>query len=327
MAIPTRHVVAATVSGKDFKAHCVQDPATRSVLDAVRKLSLMSPTAPFKYPGPLPVSLERADVSRMKTQDYVVCEKTDGARFALVCLVHAVSDGSNLKIVALVGRKGDVYLFPLQHVPKAMYQGTVLDGELAFDKHAGRFTYVIFDALTVSGVSVGHLPLYDRLRVTHEALTHYKAHPKDPATVMIKSYVSLRAPALVRQHLDSVAARFDVDGVVFTPTRDEVRFGRHRGLFKLKTKHTVDFLVGRDGELQVFDHARRSHVSVGKLMGPSPGVGAIVECTHMGLGDPAMDLWTLLHVRSDKTTANDVETYERTMLNMRENLTLDQVLA
>ena len=345
MSLPTRRDVVATVSGRPFETHRVLDPAAADILSTVRRLTMAEDAAPgpFKFPGPLPVSLERADVPKVRTEDYVACEKTDGTRFALVCVMQ-----SGLKIAALVGRGGDVSLLPLRHVPKAMFQGTVLDGELAFEKPGvthpdGRFVFVIFDAVAVSGVAVGHMTLYERLRAVKVALSHHRADPKDPATLEIKSYVSMRAPMLVRSHLDAQSARFDVDGIVFTPCADPVRFGRHRGLFKLKSKHTVDFLVGRTGRgpaflggpaLMVYDHQSRVNTVVGVLaksatngsMNEYPPEGTVVECTHSAGGDERYGEWNLVAVRADKTTANDLETYRRTMFNMRENMCLDDVL-
>ena len=328
MSIPTRKETFVTVGGRPFLAHRVLDPAAGDILAAVRGMTMdtsgTSGTAAFRFPGPLPVSLERADLYKLKEQEYVACEKTDGARFALVCLVYG-----GLKIVVLVGRNGSVALFPLKHVPRAMFQGTVLDGELAIDKSTGAFAFVIFDAVVVSGVSVGHATLCERLRAVKAALTHYRPDPADPAGLVVKSYVSMRVPMLVKSHLDASAQRFDVDGVIFTPMNEPVVYGRHRGLFKLKTKHTVDFVLDGRGNLSVYDKHRRDHVVVGALAACTDDRVAInrpvVECAHTGGGDPSVTTWTLVTAREDKTTANDMETFQRTMLNMRESLSLDDV--
>jgi hypothetical protein len=321
MNVETR--VAATVGGHAFEAHAVLEPDASRIVDAVRALAMDSRR---RYPGPNPVSLERASFDVLRRGDYVVCEKTDGSRFALVCLEHASAQGP-LKVVALVDRKFSVFLFPLRNVPNALFQGTVLDGELAWDKVAGRFAYLAFDAVAVSGVPVAHAGLEDRLRAARAALEVYSPDPADPATVEVKTFVSPTSDVV--GHLAAAAERFDVDGVVFTPVHDPVEFGRASRVFKLKTghaSHTVDFLV-QGGGLHVYD-GKGGHVRVGRVAGcvPAPN-GSIVEAHHAGRGDPACDLWFVKGVRADKTTANDLLTYDKTMLNAREGVRLDEALA
>lgn len=320
--IPT---VRATVQvcGKPFKAHHVMEPAATGIRNELRRLSLDDHPR-SRLPGPNPVSIERADFQTLKTAEYVACEKTDGVRFVAACMRY-----EGLKIMVLVDRAMEVYLFPLRKIPRPLFQGTIVDGELAWDKSRGAFAFLAFDAVTVSGVSVGHFGLPDRIAAMKKAFELHAPHEDDPAAFSIKGFIPLKATTLIESHLREVSTRFDVDGVILTPVHEEVRYGRHPRLFKLKTvgKHTVDFIASSDGRLMVYDSRSKQHVAVGQMMVGIPAEGTVVECSHMGNGDPSIKYWKLETVRADKKTANDVLTYEKTMLNMRENIAMKDVLS
>lgn len=274
-----------------------------------------------RFPGPNPVSLERAFLETLDARDYWICEKTDGTRCALVfamCLGH--------RVAALVDRKLHVYLLPLRTVPEVWFQGTVLDGEIAYDKQAMRYRYLVFDAVMASGVPLYHRRLSERLDALGTAMKDYRTHPADAAAIVIKRFFPLMALAAFRSALPGIRARYDVDGVVLTPDSDEIVYGRHMRLFKLKpfggpVAHTVDFLVARDGvSLQVYGGAGAGggHVIVGKLTEPA-AAGTVAECEPT---DDRASGWRVVKVRTDKTTANDEFTFEKTLLNIREGLTL-----
>lgn len=322
MSIPTERTFV-DVGAHKFKAHLVLEPAAGAIREEIQRLSRDDHPRP-RLPGPSPVSIERSNFETLQKSEYLVCEKTDGVRVIAACIRYA-----GVKLMVVMDRALQVYLFPLRKVPRPMFQGTILDAELAWDKLAGKFALAVFDAVVVSGVSVSHVSVYDRLIGASKALAAYAPHPDDPALVFVKSFVPLHAPALIRPFLDTISERFDVDGVILTPTRDPVVYGRHMSMFKLKTKgrHTVDFMVGKNGELQIFDSKSKRHVTKGQMMFDIPPAKTIVECSHMGNGDPDIKFWKLVTVRVDKNAANDLVTYEATMKNMRENLCLDDVLS
>lgn len=311
------------VGHREFRAHKVLDPARAEFVDIVRALARDDHPRP-RLPGPNPVSLERSHLRALHSREYLLSEKTDGVRFVLACFRYR-----DVKIAAIVDRALNVFLFPLRKVPKALFQGSLIDGELAWNKQTNSFSFVAFDAVVLSGVTVSHASLYDRVLAMKRAFSAYAPHDDDPAAFEIKSFVPLHAPALIDQFLHEVSAKYDVDGVILTPVHEEVKYGRHFGLFKLKTsgRLTVDFKCDTTGHLSVFDPKTRKHVVVGQLIVGIPDEECIVECSHMGGGDPIVKYWKLHHVRKDKTTANDILTYEKTMLNMRENVTLKDLVA
>lgn len=323
--VPSQASVVATSSGGSLVLCAMTDAMQQnSVRAIIRDLACDDCRAP-RFPGPNPVSLDTSHFAKLRGEPYYICEKTDGVRFLmLVCMLppHAPST-TPIKLVALVDRAFNAYILPMRHVPKAMYQGTLLDGELVWNRAAEAWEFLIFDAMSVSGIPVINCTLPDRLRAAKRALGSY-AHTAghDPVQLALKTFVPCSQFEDAERHLHSAQGKYATDGVILTPALTPVVYGRHMGMFKVKfaSKHTVDFLVGADGrQLCVFDAGR--HVQVGTL-GSAASPGTIAECC---LAQPDQGVWQLVTVRTDKKTANDMFTYQKTLLNMKENLTLEHV--
>lgn len=314
----------------------VADPETREAL--VRAMHGLvgdaDPRSKPRFPGPNPVSLDRGCFRALSTKAYVACEKTDGVRACMV-LARLPLDGAERDACFLLDRRLEAYLLPLGALPTAMFQGSVLDGELAFHAPSGRWHYLAFDAVMLSGVPVSHRPFGARIDALRRALAPYEPRDDDPVDLRVKEFVDLRDAPGVRARLADAAGAYDVDGAVLTPADAPVEYGRHMGLFKLKfhhaaprggggCPHTVDFLVAGAGQLCVFDAASKTHVPVARPSRPLLGgsAGCVMECRFVRDG-----VWEPVVVRTDKATANDMFTYQKTLLNIRENLGLEDVLA
>lgn len=309
----------------------VLEPDASRIVAAAWAL-VADPADPPRFPGPSPVSLERKQLPALaaRAAETYVCEKTDGTRYALVCLTHG-----GQRVVALLDRALAVWLCPLRGLPRAAFQGTVLDGELAYNKRAKAWTYLAFDALCISGVPVFHARFGDRIRYLHRMLSVARPDAADPCAVRIKEFVPCSDWGACLAHVARAGEYYDCDGLVFTPDPDAVRFGRHMRMYKWKdpARHTVDFRVAAGGVLEVYDARARTHAAVGRLVDAgdaapralgSAGLppGTIAECAHV-----SGDAWRLVHVRRDKATANDAFTYAKTMNNIRERLGLDELSA
>lgn len=327
-------VAAAADGAPPLVLHRMTDTAYATRLQrALKDLACDDHRAP-RFPGPNPVSLDTSHFPRLAAEPYYVCEKTDGVRFLMVCCTMDSKDGK-LNVCALVDRSSTAYLLPIGHLPRAAYQGTLLDGEAAWNKRRRRWEYLVFDAVCVSGIPVLDGTLKDRLAAAHRVLRVYsdstpaaaatEATPADPVDLRAKNFVSCTRLEDFEASLGALQEQYDIDGVILTPARTPVTYGRHMGMFKLKfgSKHTVDFLVGEDGrQLRVFDAG--AHVAVGSLFPGQAGAapGSIVECA---LAAPGTTLWTVVTTRTDKTTANDMFTYQKTLLNMREALDMSHL--
>ncbi|KAK7020482.1 mRNA-capping enzyme subunit alpha [Favolaschia claudopus] len=125
-----------------------------------------------RFPGSQPVSFTKSDLAKLETQDFWVCEKSDGVRVLLL----VSTDHTNTQMVFLIDRKNDYYelsglYFPHHKNPQLPLQNTIVDGELVYDvdprTNHETMRFLAFDCLVVDGENIMHRPLdkrYGRLQ-------------------------------------------------------------------------------------------------------------------------------------------------------------------
>ena len=243
-------------------------------------------SAPFRYPGPQPATLERrhivaeADaepgVPNLRTMPggYNVTDKADGLR----CLLFVADDGR----VFLVDGGGRVYATG-KKADKGI-AGTVLDGEwirrnrtgghvshyYAFDILAYRGdTGVVAEPFTVAGEMLGPLSATSkntRYSVMSSAVTVLGAAvqtvarvpPEENLQIGVKTFrPCVAGPDIFMKGAgatleDAKGAPYNTDGLIFTPNSAPLPLGRGTWSEQLKWKppheNTIDFLVLVDRE-------------------------------------------------------------------------------
>ncbi len=252
------------------------------------------------FPGSHPVSIERRHFGILAKNNYVVCEKTDGTRYMLVCFMH---DGRKYSL--FVNRNMTMY-----QISACVPRDTILDGELVNDPPV----YMVFDGNMVNGVDIQHLNYIERLKATEQATKG----PVAPNGIKIMNKTVWPKNSVA--HLETLQFPYETDGYIFTPVDEPVRMETHETMFKWKplNRITVDFKVKKvDGgvyELYVWD--RGSYVYESNLVnGKDEYDGKIVECAYNPNGS-----WTAIKVRNDKPQPNNRRTFFRTMVNIRENI-------
>ena len=290
-------------------------------VELARVLARVASVKEGRFPGPSPCSLERADFPKLRSQPYWACEKTDGVRVMLFCTTLG-----DMRVCCLVDRAMAFYLLPLLAVPTAMFQDSLVDCELVMNTSDRVLELLAFDAFVLSGIPVFSLPFSRRIACLKRATTKYIAHREDAARVRIKDFVAGAMFGMYREFEATKRHAYAIDGLILTPELSPPVVGRHPDLFKLKTKHTVDFMVGDNGtDLLVFDSGKRTHSVVARLRSASTP-GSIVECVREGGGGDMVSTWEVVCTRGDKTTANDMLTYTKTLVNMREAVTCDDLI-
>jgi hypothetical protein len=225
------------------------------------------------------------------------------------------------KICATVDRSQEIHLIPL-NLPKPMFTGTVLDGELV-DK-----VFMVYDCLMVSNKHVGHLDLHKRLEEARGPVAGIMKLAKDPFVVKVKTFWPLS------NFKEFMAQEFPykTDGIVLTPVNEPVRIGTHETMFKWKPRdqNTIDF------QFKWYNNCWGMYVQEkGRLMFESelhPQIATyynikeddIVECQYIHWEYPRW--WKPILVRTDKTHPNNRRTFYRTLTNIAENIDIKEFL-
>lgn len=304
------------INGKPFSMNRLVGESATEIVKQMMELGMDDHKFP-RLPGPNPVSIERKDLEKLKTKGYMIAEKTDGVRFIMM-----FTRFFGFKVCAIIDRSMAAYLFPLQYIPRVLFQGTIFDGELTVDKQ-GRKCFILFDAVVVSGVTVSQLDLGSRLVAMRRGLKDFKMHPTDPAELRMKAWSELSDVNAAKTKIAEAHKVYHTDGVVLVPKDDPVVYGRNLDFFKMKPQgtHTVDFyLMDNNGTIGIYDPRSKRDVAIGKVS-CTYQAGVVVECEIVN------NVWKVVRVRADKKQSNDMLTYEKTMLNIRENMTVNELFA
>ena len=258
-----------------------------------------------RFPGPQPVSIERRHFPLLKRQPYFVCEKTDGVRH----LLASTEEG-----VFLVNRA-----FVIEPVKIRIPKDTLLDGELVKTK-AGKSLFVVHDAVRVKGENLTSQPLNYRLDAARKVIKGIIKTAQAPFEIRVKTMYLWGSEAVPA--LDTY--EYETDGLVLTPINEPIRMGTHETMFKWKPKEriTIDFELRNGLELWVQDRGvpyKEAELHTRNRRPDLPD-GAIVECGYGDLG------FFVEKVRTDKTHANNRRTYFRTMVNLREDIQVGELI-
>tara|TARA_R110002074_G_scaffold33818_1_gene93805 strand:- start:866 stop:1762 length:897 start_codon:yes stop_codon:yes gene_type:complete len=268
-------------------------------------------TNPPIFPGPQPISIERKHFPTLKNNKYLVCEKTDGVRRALVCTIE---DG--VRVTVLIDRKLDVTPIKVA-MPRSAYKGTIMDGELLDD---GRF--IVYDALILSGLAVKERKLTTRLKAIEAFVGGILQTPSNTIQVKLKTFYPIRdVYRFYTEYMPTLT--YKTDGLVFTPVDEPMRKGTHETMFKWKPRdmNTIDFQLKRRGEkwnMHIQERGRLIFESIIKHNEDWMKEDMIVECQYMI--DGPTPWWKPVGVRTDKDYPNNRRTFYRTIQNIRENI-------
>jgi len=177
--------------------------------------------------------------------------------------------------------------------------------------------------VVVSGVTVSQLDLGSRLVAMRRGLKDFKIHSNDPVELRLKSWSELSDVNAAKKKIAEANNIYHTDGVVLVPKDDPVVYGRNFDFFKMKPHgtHTVDFVImDNTGTIGVYDSRSKRDVAIGKVS-CTYQAGVVVECEIIN------NVWSVVGVRTDKNQSNDMLTYEKTMLNIRENIIVDELFA
>ena len=126
-----------------------------------------------------------------------------------------------------------------------------------------------------------------------------------------------------------------IDGLIFTPINDGIRTGTHETMFKWKPrdKNTIDFQVKKKGDIwRLYVQERGKLIYESEIYEHMVPVyarswmeeDAIIECQYMFNDVPMW--WKPLARRYDKTFPNSRRTFYRTLVNIKEDISMNDFL-
>ncbi|KAJ7741583.1 mRNA capping enzyme, catalytic domain-containing protein [Mycena maculata] len=206
-----------------------------------------------RFPGSQPVSFAKGDLAKLKSQDFWVCEKSDGIRVLL--LVHTDSE----QTVYLIDRKNEYYqlqglFFPHHENPKMPLQNTIVDGELVFDVDPRTshqtLRFLAFDCLVINNQNIMSRPLdkrygrlkewfykpFAKMKQDHSHVT--QTHPFD---IRVKE-ISLSYHA-EKVFADIPNLQHGSDGLIYTCVNTPYTPGADSNILKWKppSENSIDF--------------------------------------------------------------------------------------
>lgn len=281
-------------------------------------------TAAKIFPGSVPVSLMQEDIPKLYDGAYyfVWAPKTNGLRFfAIACTF------GHCQWVVLVNRAQQKFVVPNVSLPSAVYDGTLLDGELVPTRD-GSYAFIAYDCAMTCGNPCAEYNYLVRLQLASLVLTLFPAGSLFEWRVK-KVYGPDKFSDLLQTELPSLD--HDIDGFMATAVEPPIQIGQTQTILKVKrsTDHTIDFLFVQTSS-SVYDLVvmeTKGQMISGVLWDTihlsSPWVdqklnGKIVECRY----HPEKESWEPEHVRLDKTVPNKLSTALKTWKNVQENLGL-----
>jgi mRNA guanylyltransferase len=113
------------------------------------------------FPGTMPVGFSKKHIEKVQREKYWVSEKTDGVRHFLV----VVQLDKRSPTALLYDRKFKAWQMDgMEGLGEALGVGTVLDGEVVRNRSWKRDIFMVFDCMSVGGVSCVLEPFSNRLK-------------------------------------------------------------------------------------------------------------------------------------------------------------------
>jgi len=291
----------------------------------------------LQFPAPQPVSIEKKDFIKLEKYKYYTSLKLDGVRFIL----YFIRDRNNVNQCILINRALNLYSIHI-NAEQNIFNGTLLDGEVIFNKETNQWDFVIHDALLLCGNKINKLTHSTRLNDTRCCIESFivKNDNSSPNTLnlTVKDFYPFED---FKTFISDVYDKSNNnDGIIFMPENLPVISGTQYSMLKWKpeNKHTFDFLLKETDfgfeayvfhlcNLNIFANIH-SKIEEGKeFIGKLKQLNnykneCIVECTF----DKEKNNFIPILVRTDKTHPNSLRTIERTLFNISENIQIEDFM-
>lgn len=265
------------------------------------------------YPGPQPVSIERKYLTYLKNNkdDYWVAPKTDGVRYAL-----GIGEVDGQYNAYLYDRKLTVIKLKNCKMKKNILKGCLLDGELINNS-----IFLIFDCMVICGKDVSKYSFSERMQFVKTFILGVKI---ENYTLKMKEFSKF---SNFKSFIHNYVKEYDQDGYIFMPETGNIQIGTHNTLYKWKNNldNTVDFLITPKGILYLINSNElcktRNKLTFLPDYIKNSTDNQVVECK---CNDIQSKTWIPIGPRSDKKDPNSQYVFKKTMINIKENISIDE---
>ncbi|XP_078446443.1 uncharacterized protein LOC144715411 [Wolffia australiana] len=295
----------------------------------------------MQFPGSHPVSLNRENLQLLRQRYYYATWKADGTRYMMLITTHGCY---------LIDRKFEFrrvqMRFPSKGGIEGVHNNTLIDGEMIIDtipdtKKMER-RYLAYDLMVLNGDSVVERPFSERWKLLEKEVIEPRNFDRrqnpiyrydlEPFRVRRKDFWLLSTVTkLLKEFIPALS--HDADGLIFQGWDDPYVPRTHEGLLKWKypEMNSVDFLfeIGSEdrhmlflferGKKKLMDNAR---VIFTEAEDPSAFSGSIIECSW----NTEEQSWVCMRTRPDKATPNDINTFNKVMKSIKDNITEEVLL-
>ncbi len=303
------------------------------------------------FPGPLPVSLERKDFHKLKTYPYLVTAKTDGVRYLMLSYKNKIY---------FVNRTYSFYeldsifnvLFKIKEHQKDL--DFLVDGELIIKDN--KYIYVIHDLVTYSPIEKDNMHISaSSFNVRYDAakklMTQYieKDTQELGLLIVLKQFYPLKDinklidGNFIKLYISELELSIKTDGIIFVPESMAIGTYTQFNLYKWKEKHTFDFYIVEKESKYIFyatEYVGKPMISYSDLSIECPEgqefkillekncpdfilSGCVVEC----YSNSTATMYYPKMVRKDKINPNSLKNIEKTIINVKENITLQDLIS
>jgi len=309
------------------------------------------------FPGANPTSIERTDLSRLKTDDFIASLKSDGVRYMLLLTIKPNSIDDPIAI--MIDRTKTMYEIEVWANEDYFILGSLYDGELVWEQNS--LSFVIFDVVVAKGEGCHNMTYRERLHILQNTiLCVSKSHGGDSIEQMIGEESKFLAQnneyellivtkkCVSKENTHELWMKHEnnthrVDGLVFTLNKSPIEIGTSGSILKWKPTHTIDVHVTYTAERDSWKVFANSNVSqdiieitdaidehrvklvanklLQTLIGHQP---CIVECA-LALNDGWLTLQPERE-RADKHAPNSMKTILATIRNVQENISIEDII-
>lgn len=228
-----------------------------------------------RFPGCMPCSLSKKNLNFIKENEYMMCEKSDGFRYFMICTTLNLAslqienkekemtnnnNNTNIKnqnICFLLDRDMNIIVIQIGWIDQRIYDaGTILDGELVKIKDENTWKYRIFDVICIAGYKDIKNKTYKKRMEKCVDIVEKIYYPNimDTFRIEIKHIYETTKIDILLNKIENNYFDHAIDGIIFVPNKDPVylKGGTQQNLFKWKAniEHTIDFVIRKKTEME-----------------------------------------------------------------------------